>query len=200
MAAIMVLFNHTKADISCLDHNQCLLALPTKFFVKVYGPDVLKCGCYLYFDLNNGEWIRSGKAISSNFGGRHDEHKKEARLKTASSEKSKFYNSYPSQEAPIHDSRAQRSSFENLQQFVAIGYDKLFIRKLLLDVYEGGIFHLDRETNNKNNNINFKGNKRLQEKQLNMLGYLWELTYDLCIAPASDISGNSGFEVLLGVN
>jgi hypothetical protein len=39
MAAIMVLFNHVKTDISCLDHNQCLLAGPT-FFLKATNRDV----------------------------------------------------------------------------------------------------------------------------------------------------------------
>ena len=59
---------------------------------------------------------------------------------------------------------------------------------------------LIEQANKKIDAVNFRGNLRLQTKQLNMLGYLWEIAYDLCISPAANISGNPGFEVLLGVN
>ena len=85
---------------------------------------------------------------------------------------------------------------------VGIGYDKLLKGKLT-DNFEthAGIFHFDIETNNKIKAVNFQGNanSRLQQKQLHMLGYLWELAYDLCIPPASNISGNPGIETVLGV-
>jgi hypothetical protein len=199
MAAIMVLFNHVKTDISCLDHNQCLLAGPT-FFLKATNREAHMEGCYLHFDSNNNEWIRSGKAVGSTFGQRNVQHKLASRLTSASSENSKFYHFYPSIEAAIVDKRVKKGSFENLQQHVGVGFDKLRKGKLLVDVEQGGIFHLDNETNKRIDAINFRGNLRLQTKQLNMLGYLWELAYDLCIAPASNVSGNPGFEVLLGVS
>jgi hypothetical protein len=199
MAAIMVLFSHVKPDISCLDHNQCLLAGPT-FFLKATNREAHMEGCYLHFDSNNNEWIRSGKAVGSTFGQRNVQHKLASRLTSASSENSKFYHSYPFSTAAIVDKRVKKGSFENLQQHVGVGFDKLRKGKLLVDVEQGGIFCLDNETNKKIDAINFRGNLRLQTKQLNMLGYLWELAYDLCIAPASNVSGNPGFEVLLGVS
>jgi len=33
-----------------------------------------------------------------------------------------------------------------------------------------------------------------------MIGYLLELGYDLCLAPDFNISGNPGFEIVLGIN
>ena len=64
---------------------------------------------------------------------------------------------------------------------------------------EGGIFHFDKE-DKKNMEAMKQPQGRLDKKQLNMIGYLLEIAYDLCLAPASNISGNPGFEVLLGVN
>ena len=32
----------------------------------------------------------------------------------------------------------------------------------------------------------------------NMLGYMWELTYGLCISPAYDVSSSFGFEGAMG--
>ena len=73
---------------------------------------------------------------------------------------------------------------------------------MLKDVKDRGIFHLDDETNKRIDALNFQGKSRLDTKQCNMIGYLLdsELGYDLCIAPASNISGNPGFEIVLGVN
>ena len=72
--------------------------------------------------------------------------------------------------------------------------------KVTNDMESGGIFYFDDATNNKINEVNFRGSSCLPTKQLNMLGYLWEFAYDLCIAPGSNISGNPGLEVLLGTN
>ena len=40
---------------------------------------------------------------------------------------------------------------------------------------------------------------RLQDKQLHMVGYLFELFYDLMIAPRHNVSQSPGFETPLGV-
>ena len=68
------------------------------------------------------------------------------------------------------------------------------------NIANNGIFLLDDETNKRIDGVNFHGaTGQLQAKQLHMLGYLWELAYDLCIAPGSNMSGNPGFEVPLGI-
>lgn len=190
-----------KHDIFCLDHNQCLLTGTNTFKKATLPREANKEGAYLWYkDMNNIVWIRSGKAVGSTFGARHGGHKNGSLLANASSLRSKFYTHYPSKCVSLPDKGGQLGYFENLQQFVAIGYDKLRKGNLLVDVKNGGIFHLNAEINKKIEAVNFKGCNRLQTKQLHMLGYLWEISYDLCIAPAANISGNPGFEVLLGVN
>ena len=40
---------------------------------------------------------------------------------------------------------------------------------------------------------------RLRDKQLHMVGYLFELFYDLMIAPRNNVSCSPGFETCLGI-
>ena len=182
-----------------MDHNQCLLA-SIENFSKAIGQEGKLEGCYLYYDSNNQEWIRSGKAVGSNFGRRHSQHQASSMLNSSDSRKSKFYNSYPSRAVVLHDSGSKKGDFENLQMMVGISYNKLLKGKLTHDFEtQKGIFHFSTEDNKKIAAINFAGNPRLQTKQLHMLGYLWELAYDLSLAPTSNISGNPGFETALGI-
>ena len=198
VAAIMCLFNHIKPDLSCLDNNQCLLAATSAFLRATSNVEARMEGCYLYYDLNNEEWIRSGKAIGSNFGTRHKQHQLGSMLKGPASQKSKFYSSYPSKSVQLADASCRKGVFENLQMLVGIGYDKLLATKLIHDHdSKNGIFHFDSETMKKIEAVNFPGIAR--NKPYHMLGYLWELAYDLCIAPGSNISGNPGFETVLGI-
>ena len=150
-------------------------------------------GCYRYFDLNNNEFICSGKAVGQNFGTRHTQHEKASKLTTSDSQKSRFYNSYPSKTVKLADNSSRKGEFENLQMLVGMGFDKLLKGKLMNDfTSERGIFHFDSETKKNIDRVNFRGNLRLQQKQLQMLGYLWELAY-----PSANISGNPGFESVL---
>jgi hypothetical protein len=157
-------------------------------------------GCYLYHDFNNEKWIRSGKAIGSNFGTRHKQHQLGSKLTTVASQNSKFYTSYPSQEISLVDEHARKGKFENLQMFVGIGYKKFLKFKLAHDFKtQGRIFYFDATINKKIEAVKFSGSDHLGPKQLHMLGYLWELSYDLYIAPSSNISSNPGFESVLGI-
>jgi hypothetical protein len=100
----------------------------------------------------------------------------------------------------LADEHARKGKFENLQMFVGIGYKKLLKFKLTHDFEtQGGIFFFDATINKKIEAVKFSGSDRLGQKQLHMLGYLWELSYDLCIAPSSNISSNPGFETVLGI-
>jgi len=49
------------------------------------------------------------------------------------------------------------------------------------------------------NKVKFAGCQSLHEKQLRMVSYLFELGYELCLAPAHDVSESPGFETPLGV-
>ena len=69
------------------------------------------------------------------------------------------------------------------------------------DISQGGIFHFHAEAMEHIEKVNFKESgmvtARVQQKQMHMLGYRWELAYDLCISPASNISVNPGFKTFL---
>jgi len=200
LSAIMVLFGHVKNDLACLDLNACLLADPSVFKKATTPTGKILEGCYLYYDQNDHKWIRSGKAVGSNFALRHEQHLKESKWKSSNSQKSEFYSSYPSRSVILADNRARKGNFENLQQYIGVGYNKLLKKNMLKDVKDKGIFHLDDEINKRIDALNFKGKSRLNTKQCNMIGYLLELGYDLCLAPDFNISGNPGFEIVLGIN
>jgi len=142
LSAIMVLFGHVKNDITCLDLNACLLADPSAFKKATTPTGKMMEGCYLYYDTNDGQWIRSGKAVGSNFDKRHKEHSKGSELKDSISQKSKFYSSYPSRSVNLHDNRARKGTFENLQQYIGVGYNKMLKKNMLKDVKDKGIFIL----------------------------------------------------------
>ena len=63
-AAMVVYFGHAIRNVSNADEEKCLLRNPSKSWVLV--SDAALEGCYLYFDTDSGNWIRSGKAVGSN--------------------------------------------------------------------------------------------------------------------------------------
>ena len=46
---------------------------------------------------------------------------------------------------------------------------------------------------------NVRGANTLREKQLTVVGYFFEMGYDICLAPGRNVSNNPGFESILGV-
>ena len=119
--------------------------------------------------------------------------------------KSKLYREYPSKTAVGAQTKdsARRGYFENLQQFVGIGIDKNCeeSRCLTKDVEDGGVFCFDKDALEHMDKLNYRsGRVSLKDKQKDMLGYLWELAYDLCLAPDNNISESPGLEHPLGVH
>ena len=47
--------------------------------------------------------------------------------------------------------------------------------------------------------VNFRGCGNLHEKQLRMAAYLFELCYELCLAPSANVSESPGFETVIGI-
>ena len=47
--------------------------------------------------------------------------------------------------------------------------------------------------------VNFPGTPSVVEKQLHMVGYLFELVYDLMISPRDNVSHSPGFVFPLGI-
>ena len=86
VAAIMCLFGQAKSDLSCLDSNQCLLAGINAFLRAKNNASAALEGSHLCWDCNNQEWIRSGKAVGSNFNKRNTQHANGAKLTTTASQ------------------------------------------------------------------------------------------------------------------
>jgi GT2 family glycosyltransferase len=82
LAAIMILFNHVKEDLKCLDATDSLLAPISNFLLATNAEAQLE-EAYLYKDKNRGKWVRSGKVIGRTYAVRGGEHAKAAMLKTS---------------------------------------------------------------------------------------------------------------------
>ena len=199
MAALMCLFDHVKDDLLCLDNNATLLA--DKYsFVMVGGDEQEKQGTYLYYDLNDGKLIRSGKVTGRAYTIRHQEHYKRAATKRCTS---KFYRRYPSKSVhPNNVSTTRKGWFENLQQLVALGWrleDADTMQKVTIEYKNGGLFLYTNEENKNINALNMRGLETEIRKRNDVVAYLIEITYDLCISPIYNVSKNPGFEGCLGV-
>ena len=85
MEAIMILLDHMKTDLECLDKTLSLLK-SNDYYVSMNSIlHEYKHDAYLYHDSNNNNWIRSGKVTDRGFTLRHKEHEKLAHCKRASS-------------------------------------------------------------------------------------------------------------------
>jgi len=69
---------------------------------------------------------------------------------------------------------------------------------LVSNFEEGGIFLFNDEEKMKIGNANISGRSTYKDKAIVMLSYLFELAYDLAIAPSDNVSSNPGFESILG--
>ena len=67
---IMMLYDHVKHDLQCLDEDATILCQP-KNFLMVSNVEANLQGAYLYYDHNNEVWIRSGKVTGRGFTVRH---------------------------------------------------------------------------------------------------------------------------------
>ena len=138
MAAYMVLIDHVKKKISFTSKDKCLLTKPNggaslanvgSLSNLIHGysaaANFLLCtnregrqqGCYLHFDTNEDEWVRSGKVkgVGRNFIVRNNEHEKNAKSDVTHSEEPAFYYKYPLKTSRRESSRttANEASFKN---------------------------------------------------------------------------------------
>ena len=208
VAAYMVLLDHVKKDISCISHSKCLLAKPNGGSLVTHGSstssnfllctntEALRQGCYLYYDTNEDEWIRSGKVTGPDrhFLARHLEHTKRAE-DDKNIDDSDFYDRYPSLKSRRANSIAVDGNFENLRQFVGAAFSwtgdvKDMFQK---DYGNGGIFGYTKEDMDNIQRVNFRGRSN-EEKFIEMVGYLFELGYELALSRKYNVSQSPGFE------
>ena len=119
-AALMILFNHIKHDLDCLDENTTLLNKDNFFITAESEGESNKQGTYLYFDTNDGIWTRSGKVTGWEFSVRHSEHRKYAGTPRTTS---RFYLRYPSKASKRRTSSNRKGYFDNLSQRVAVSFE-----------------------------------------------------------------------------
>jgi hypothetical protein len=202
VAAIMTISGHVKKDVGCLGSSKCLLS-SDKNFVMATNEQANLEGCYLYHDTNDDEWIRSGKVTNRSFAKRHKEHARAAKLTTAADLGSMFYTSYPSTSACLATTTTRKGNFENLQQFVGIGFDRRsddVVRYLTCCVNNSdGVFAFDDAAKENCAKVKFQGIDAVQHKQLHLVAYLCELGYDLALSPNHNVSRSPGFETPLGI-
>ena len=92
VAAYMVLADHVKSDLTFVDGDGTMSLLSPdskKYFLCKTFP--MHSGAYLYYDMNNGEFVRSGKVGDRGFLARHEEHLKESKKVSHNSSTSTFY-------------------------------------------------------------------------------------------------------------
>ena len=203
-ASLLVFFKHVKKDLSCLDNTKTLLTTSNNF-ILVREDNEHHQGCYLHYDKNDQNWMRSGKVTGQNkergFKVRHEEHFKKAKADHISSNTSRFYIFYPSHESPRSQSKVKLGVFEHLQLFVGLGWDASntnITNVLSRNINSSGIFLFDEVDKENINEINFRGNLNEKEKKIELIAYLIELVFDLCISPKNNISSSPGFEVIFG--
>ena len=203
MAALIVLAGHAKKDLSCANLKTSLLAVETMHFMEVTEGDLRQVeGSYLYYSTVDGLWIRSGKVVGSSTSNRciwmrHKEHRVSAMLMTSNDIESLFYTSYPSNAAANTSDILRRGYFEDLRLFVALGFlrtNAADVDMLVATSAADGILFWPAVSITRIDKTNFRGVANLKEKQLHMVGYLFELCYDLMLSPNDNVSQSPGFE------
>jgi hypothetical protein len=210
--AIAFLSTHITTDLRSTTRSDTLLGHPSdtnSTFVNCENTPFSDLeGCYLYYDSSRFKWIRSGKAVGSRhsnprrtFRKRHAEHKHEARSAKGKYSKSNFYSCYPSNEL-VGDSNnsRRRGFFENLVQYCGVGFDRDGDTTAIVSENEDdGIFTWSDDVVKRVESLRLSTCTELQDKKLNMVGFLLELGYDLMINSDDNVSESPGFEPCLGI-
>ena len=194
----MTLYDLVKDSVEVLDENACLLKGNDKF-ILISEDEANKHGAYLYFDNNDLKWIRSGKVTGRPFAKREKEHKAKAKARFCTS---KFYRRYPSIERPtVSTSKTKRGLYENLLFYVALGFeiDNKEVEGKITATEGETLFIFDENDIACIKKLNTGGRFTWQSKAREVVSYLIELAFDLCIAVVDNVSENPGFEGCHGV-
>ena len=197
VAAYKILAGHTKSRIACVKEGNSLLSPNiNKFRPCLQSPK--DEGCYLFFDSNDGVFIRSGKVTGRGVDKRLDEHKSGAESVTAQSD---FYELYPSEHSARAEKRSKKGFFEDLFPVFGAGFDPNcpVAEHVNKDVKEGGVLLLSEFEKAKIKSSKVDGSMSDAEKFRTILAYQFELGYDLAIALSDNVSQSPGFESFIGI-
>ncbi len=195
-AACMVLSNHIKKDIKCIQDGDCILVPNThNFYQCSLFPN--REGAYLYFDSNKGCFVRSGKVTRPVFSVRGKENF-EGSMKIIAG--SNFYDMYPALTCSRAHNRGTRGTFDDLQQVIAAGWSPTSDTAMFLDRSrkDGGLLVFNEREKKQIRASMEKGLTDIQ-KFHDMCAYQFEMGYDLAISPGCNVSQSPGFESVLGI-
>jgi hypothetical protein len=191
--ALMALAGHFKVDQAvCGPRDALLVNNPGAF--KEITPLFVKTlrGAYLYENIVESRFVRSGKAVS--IVKRVGEHATAAEHLTVTD--SRFYLSYPTRKAvqrnpQLGDTRMRKGWFESLRAVIALAY---------LNEHGPQVVAMFTWTDGVCQNLRaWRPTLDELEKKTMLVDYLLELVYELALSPADDVSSNPGFETLLGI-
>ena len=202
-AALLCFFNQARRS-RVLNSKSNLLQHPLS---SGFLPAIDKTleGSYLHCSNEKLRWIRSRKAVGSDSSNpingivyqNEEGHRKKA-ISATLIDGEYFYTLYPS-ESNTNQLPNKISHFEDLTQYCGFSFHRNNNVEGLTATEEGKclfdwsvyINHVERSK--------VGGLKTLREKQLTVVGYFFELCYDICLSPSVNVSNNPGFESILGV-
>ena len=196
VAAAMILSKHLKLDLQCLGESECLLSSNANQFIPCLAFPRRE-GAYLYFDINRGVFIRSGKVVRRGFKSRHDEHLAASKEEKSSSH---FYFMYPSKEGKRKEKRNKLGCFEHLTQIIGAGFDPASEPAMHVgkNYKEGGLLIMSKDDQQRIKSCLKKELKAVQKFQ-EVIAYLFEFGYDLALSPENNVSRSPGFESIIGI-
>jgi len=203
LCAMAVMTGHIKGNIQTARNDSCLLSPNTSKYQKVECaraehagaalpgskvPSSLE-GCYLYREEGDDEnrWIRSGKScgVNCNLGSRHKQHQKGSLLQE--DKPSKFYLSYPCKSTNYKGSM-RRGWFQDVSQYVGMAFDRQDAQAVQVLCHEQqGVFEWKSHIHTCLQQCPWH-QEDMHNKQLNMVAYLLELFYYLCLSPKVNVS------------
>ena len=202
-AALLLFFDQTRFT-PVLNSKTIILRAPSEGGFIAAIDDLLE-GCYLHYWSDGKAFVRSGKAVgsdNSNPGNgivRRNEkgHKKKA-ASSSLADGECFYTKFPAQ-ANTNQLPNKCGSFEDLTLYSGFCFNRKTNTDGLTSVEEGeGLFDWSLYVNHLTT-ANIRGCHTLREKQLVVIGYFFEMCYDICLQTDYNVSNNPGFESILGV-
>jgi len=198
--AYMILAGHLKSNFQSMREEDSLLPADNNNFIP-YTRFPNRHGVYLQHDRKLEQKIRSGKKTSfgntvEGFSKRIAEHEKGCK---AANPASNFYKLYPSKSTKRSKSNTKQRLFEDLEHVIAASFDPKGDAAQVVNCNwkEGGVMILSAQDKLRVvSSMKEKPYTEIEKFQL-LMSYLFELAYDLAIAPDVNVSQSPGFESFL---
>jgi hypothetical protein len=199
-AALKVALGQTKdlEDLRGCDDCSELWTHNVDAFIPITGDMKKFVGSYFTRFAKWARQIRAGKVYGAdaNYGTRIDQHKKGSRLDNAESQRSNFYQKFPSASSVNSTPGMRKGTFEELQFFIGTAFRKDKVDALLKDVSEGGIFRWSpKSLRLARTKVHLGSN--LEEKQLQMVAHLLEVFDGLMMETAYNVSESLGMDIFM---